>query len=127
VEAWRLPSVSSLDGPLERDVQAAILILLRLHPKVAWAYRVNTGAMVVPEDGRRKRRFVRFMFPGCSDIIGQMRDGRFLAIECKRPGARTDAQRLEDQAQFLALVRAHGGVAGMAFSVDQARELLDGA
>lgn len=128
--------MSSLDGPLERDVQSAILTMLRLHPKVAWAYRVNTGAMVVPEteredeNGRKrrtKRRFVRFMFPGCSDIIGQMKDGRFLAIECKRPGARTEAQRFEAQAQFLTLVKASGGVAGMAYSIEQAMEIVGGA
>ena len=50
---------------------------------------------------------------GISDIIGIYR-GRFLAIEVKRPG-----NKLSDkQAQFLRSVSASGGIAMVAYSVD---------
>ena len=92
-----------------------MLQFLALHQKVAWAARMNTGALKID------KRLVRFGFAGCSDIIGQMKDGRFLAIECKtKSGKMTDAQR-----EFLLLVYCHRGVAGIARSVEDARLLVE--
>jgi hypothetical protein len=81
-----------------------VIKTLRGHPAVAWCERQNSGAF---RDGKR---FVRFGWPGCSDVLGQLRDGRFLAVEVKAPGGRaSDAQRL-----FLDRVRAAGGIAFIA-------------
>ena len=55
-------------------------------------------------------RFVRFGWPGCSDVLGQLKDGRLLAVECKARKGKLQA----DQAEFLALVRRFGGVAFLA-------------
>jgi hypothetical protein len=55
-------------------------------------------------------RFVRFGWKGCSDLLGMMRDGRLLAVECKAPGGKMRAE----QAEFLSLVRRFGGVAFVA-------------
>src|SRR5258706_9334426 len=57
---------------------------------------------------------------GISDLIGQMRDGRFLACEVKREGA----QLMDHQRDFLNEVRANGGVAFVARSVDDAEKAL---
>lgn len=106
-------SGASLPPPLEKDIQAAILELLETHPRVAWAERMNTGGME-RENADGTKRYIRFAFEGCSDIIGQLKDGRFLAVEVKRPGRYpTHAQRA-----FLAMVNAHKGVGIIAFSVD---------
>lgn len=83
-----------------------VLKALRGHPAVAWVERQNSGAF---KDGNR---FVRFGWPGCADILGQLRDGRFLAVEVKAPGGRLS----EAQAFFLDRVRAAGGVAFVASS-----------
>ncbi len=99
----RAPAAPKPPVPYERDILAATLKLLRLHPKVAWAQRMNSGMFKVGDSDR----WVRAAFKGCSDIIGQMRDGQFLAIEVKRPGK----QPTEEQATFLEHVQAHGGVA----------------
>lgn len=51
------------------------------------------------------------IMPGLSDIIG-LRRGRFLAVECKVPGAGPS----EAQAAFLDAVRRHGGLGIVAHS-----------
>lgn len=86
---------------LESEIQKAILAYLKLHIKVAWVARMNTGAMEV------EGRYVKFAFRGCSDIIGQMKDGRFLAVEVKRPGKLPTAH----QETFLRMVSTNGGLA----------------
>lgn len=97
----------------ESDVLSACLHLLSVHPAVAWAARMNTGAYEV--DGR----YVRFGFVGCSDIMGQMKDGRLLAFECKRPGGKLTWE----QEAFLDRVRRHKGLAGWG-GVKELEEML---
>ncbi len=92
----------------EAAILAAVLKAIRLHPQVAWIERMNTGAHKTDD------RFIRYGFRGCSDIIGQLKDGRFLAVECKAPCGKLS----EDQAAFLEQVRKHGGVAIVARSAD---------
>jgi hypothetical protein len=99
---------------LESDVLPAVLGALHVHPRVAWVHRFNSGVMDI--DGRN----VRFAFKGCSDILGQLKDGRFLAVEVKRPGG----MPTPDQAQFLARVVANGGVAFVARGVDDVMAAL---
>lgn len=69
---------------------------------------------------RMGRRFVRFGWKGCSDLLGMMRDGRLLAVECKAAKGKMRAE----QAGFLPLVRRFGGVAFLAHGCrDELREL----
>ena len=88
----------------EAAALVAVLKALRTHPAVAWAERMNTGAAKVGN------RFIRFGWPGCPDVLGQLKDGRFLAVEVK---AQAGSLRPE-QALFLARIRAAGGVAFVA-------------
>lgn len=81
-----------------------VLKALRTHPAVAWAERMNTGAAKVGN------RFIRFGWPGCPDALGQLKDGRFLAVEVKAKAGRLRPE----QALFLARIRAAGGVAFVA-------------
>lgn len=83
-----------------------VLAALRHHSAVAWAERQNSGAIRVGQ------RFVRFGWRGCSDVIGQLKDGRLLACEVK---ARRGRLRPE-QADFLDRVRRFGGVSIVARS-----------
>lgn len=102
----------------ESAVLAAVLKALALHPRVAWAHRMNVGAFRNPQG-----QYVRVGFAGCSDIIGQTVDGRFLAVEVKRPGGKPTAEQIA----FLGRVSRAGGVAFVAWSVDDvARGLSTG-
>ncbi len=106
------PFKLKLAEPLEADIQAQILRALRVHPAVAWAGRFNSGAQVIGEG--KSRRYVRFStVKGLSDILGQLKDGRMLAIEVKRKSGRLS----DDQADFVAKVSANNGLAIVARSV----------
>lgn len=72
-------------------------------------------------NGTRIRRFG--LCPGSSDLIGIGPGGRFLAIEVKTPRGRV----APDQARFIDLVRARGGIAGICRSVEDARTLVQAA
>ena len=101
--------------PLEADVQRAVLAYLGLHPKVAMVWRSNTGTLPVGE------RYVSFGFKGCSDLIGMLTDGRFLAVEVKREGKEpTDEQR-----NFLKNVLDNKGVALWCDSLDSCIRQLE--
>jgi hypothetical protein len=103
---------------------AAVLRYLVLDRRVAWASKFNSGAHVkqgVDSRGKPTRRFIRYAFVGCADVLGQMADGRFLAIEVK-VGRDTLSG---DQEAFLSRVRAAHGVAIEARSIDDVRAALD--
>lgn len=106
--------------PSEHQVQTACLQYLAVCPSVAWAVRMNTGAVKIPAIDGKPPRFVRYGFPGCSDILGQMKDGRVLAIEVKSAVGRLS----EPQEAFLELVAIHGGVSGVVRSTGELEALL---
>jgi hypothetical protein len=81
-----------------------VLQALRTHPAVAWCERMNSGAV------RMGARFVRFGWPGCPDVLGQLKDGRLLGVEVKGPTGKLRPA----QAGLLERIRSAGGVAFMA-------------
>lgn len=105
--------------PLESDIQKQILQYLSLLGIVHW--RQNSGAFVVPAGAGSRRRYVRAGMPGVSDIIGLLPNGRFLAIEVKRPGE----QPTELQQAFLSAVNHSGGLAFVARSVNDVQSTLE--
>ena len=102
---------------LDRKEAAAlreVLQALNTHPAVAWCERMNSGAM------RIGGRFVRFGWPGCPDVLGQLTDGRLMGCEVKGPTGRLRTA----QALFLERIRAAGGVAFMARDCREVRREL---
>lgn len=100
-------------APLEKDSLKEVMQALRTHSKVAWFERFNTGATKIGD------RFIRFGFKGCADILGQMRNGKFLAIEVKKQHG---GKLSTEQEFFLAMVRQHGGIA---FTARNLHDVLD--
>lgn len=103
-------------GRAEAAALVEVLAALRNHPAVAWVERMNSGAI------RVERRFVRFGWRGCPDVIGQLRDGRLLGVEVKAPAGRLRPA----QAVFLARIRDSGGVAFVARDLRDVRAHLGG-
>ena len=93
----------------EGEVQRQILEYLEARRFYAW--RSNTG----------RRGGVSYGKVGSADILGILPDGRFLAIEVKGPGGKASI----DQLQFLGDIAKNGGVAFVAFSVDDVARHLE--
>lgn len=102
--------------PLETQVLRACLDYLSYRGIFHW--RANQGAIPLPGGGFR--RFVGMK--GISDILGVLPGGRFLAIECKRPGGRESPSQVEFQERVVSL----GGVAMCVSSVEELEEDLKG-
>ena len=100
--------------PTEQQIQRAILDYLAAVGIPAW--RQNTGAMAGAHNG--KSWYVRFGPKGQSDIQGVLPgSGRFLAIEVKRPKGKATPE----QHAFLDRITEAGGVAFIAWSVEDCR------
>jgi hypothetical protein len=114
-----------LPDPPEREIQAAVLELLKHHPKIAFAWRANTGvARYADPRDKDAQRFVVYGFRGCADILAVLRgSGRFVACEVKRRGQ----EPTSDQAAFLDAVNAAGGHGFVARSVSDAMRALEWA
>lgn len=98
------PAPSSRKRKPEGAALVEVLRTLRAHPAVGWCHRMNTGAGLI------NGRYIRFGFTGLSDVLGQLTDGRVLAVEVKAVSGRLS----EEQAAFIELVNAFGGVAFVA-------------
>jgi hypothetical protein len=100
----------------EANIQREIMLALSQAGCLVW--RNNTGAL--PD---KNGRLVRYgLCNGSSDIIGLTPCGKFLAIEVKSAKGRVT----EAQERFIFAVRSKGGRAGVARSVKQALEIVDG-
>ncbi|MCL2007417.1 MAG: VRR-NUC domain-containing protein [Treponema sp.] len=73
-----------------------------LEARGIYHWRNNTGAVRIGPG-----RFMRFGKVGSSDILGILRGGRFLCVECKAPNGRLSPE----QKQFLDDIRGLGGLA----------------
>ena len=98
----------------EHDIQNLIRLALSERGIISW--RNNTGALK-DKDGR----LIRYgLCSGSSAIIGIMPDGRFLAIEVKKPGKKPTPEQLN----FIEAIRRHGGIAGVVHSPEELADLL---
>jgi len=92
----------------ETEIVKAILEYLRA--RGLWAERRNSRVLMLPGKGGRLRP-VRFGgVKGASDIIAIGLQGRFMAIEVKRPGGKATVE----QDMYLREIRRHGGLAFVA-------------
>ena len=81
--------------------------------------RINTGCFVIGTG--RNRRFIKTADAGTCDFEGYDNQGRFVAIECKRPsgGRLSPAQK-----ERIADINRKGGVAFVAHSGEEALQKL---
>lgn len=97
----------------EAGVVSSCLGLLEILQIQAW--RNNTGAL---KDN--KGRLVRYGKKGSADIIGILPDGRFLSVECKRPGGKIRAEQIG----FMEMIKKNNGVACIVHSCDELMQEL---
>jgi hypothetical protein len=97
----------------EGHIQDEIRLALSDEPGLV-LWRNNTG--VAEHRGARVRYGLAV---GSADLVGCLR-GRFVALEVKTPTGRAT----QEQRQWLAVVRLHGGFAAVVRSVDEARAAI---
>jgi len=102
----------------EKQLQKSVIEYLKIHPKIAWSERFNVGAHLLINEN--SRRFIRYSFKGCSDILGQLKDGRFLAVEVKSAKGKVT----ECQQQFIDCVNTNGGLGVIVRSIDDINNAL---
>ena len=109
--------------PQERDILKAIMQLLYSHPKVAKAWRVNSGTAKYQSGD--KTRYVRMnTAKGMSDIMGILKgSGKILALEVKSNSGIVRTH----QEEFLQSIRDGGGIAAVVRSVDDVLRILENA
>ena len=100
---------------LEQQIQKQILDYLRYRGIFCW--KNNTAGIFV----KARNTYIPSHAPGVADILGILKDGRFLAIEVKSPTGRVSPH----QQQFLDEITARGGLAFVARSVDDAQGHLN--
>ena len=101
------------EADIMRQIQlAATKLGARLFRNNVGMATTNTGSVI------------RFgLAVGSADLIGWTKSGRFLAIEIKTSKGRLT----KHQRQFLDAISASGGIAGVARSVEDAVEIIQGA
>jgi Holliday junction resolvase len=116
-----MPSADNvIPPPREAEIQRQIAEWLTLQG--ALVVRINSGGIKATHNG--KDRFFRFnSAEGCSDLLVCWK-GRYLAIEVKRPGGKTDKERKARQEEFAARVRKAGGIAMTVTCIEDVQEAL---
>jgi len=124
------------DKPKEADIQRACLQTLahagfvvlqppRRKPYTLWQALSKELAQQKPRglvwrENTIQIGYVQAGIPGRADIQGVLADGRFLAIEVKRPGKLPDPEQLA----YLDCIDQMGGVATWVSSTDELRAWL---
>lgn len=76
--------------------------------------RTNSGVIRLTSESNGRGRMIRLARAGTADITGCSKSGRFLAVECKvGKNKTTDLQN-----QYLEEVKRRGGIAVIAYSLD---------
>lgn len=105
---------------LEKEIQKQIVDYLLL--KGVMLLRINSiVAKIGPRYIRSVIRCGDEFETGVSDLIGCTKYGRFIAIEVKRPGEKPT----KEQTHFLNRIRDNGGIAILAYSVEEVRGRLE--
>lgn len=111
---------NSVSGNItEGEVQNQIIDWLCLKQIFNW--RQNTMGVYCGSDDQGKAKFRKAPATGVADILGVLPNGRFLAIECKRPGGKPSPEQIE----FIDNVNANGGLAFIADNLDIVIETIE--
>ena len=98
----------------EADFQKAILQFLKLKGFYVWRNQ-STGIF-----NPKGKGFIPLGQTGVSDILGILPDGRFLAIEVKKPKGKATPNQIE----FLDNINKHKGLGFIAVTVEDVQKIL---
>ena len=101
----------------EQHIQKAIVDYLKLKKFIVFKHR-NVGIYK-----KATNQYIPLPFgeKGISDIIACSTKGTFIAIEVKKPGGKASP----DQLEFIKRVKANGGIALLAYSLDDVMDTFE--
>ena len=102
---------------LEKEIQRELLKRCKLHNKVAWMDRANSGKV------RVKGGFLQLHQKGTPDLIGFTVKGQFIGIELKRPSTKKATN--EDQKIMGELLIKSNCIYGVSYDLDSLYTILD--
>lgn len=111
--------------PSEKEVENSIIDALRLRGIYCWK---NQSAGVFDPKNKSFRKLTHRQLKGTSDILGILPNGRFLAIEVKKPVKKPRSEESlrklasEDQLVFIDEINKKGG---LAFVADRLEVVLE--
>lgn len=102
---------------LEKEIENLILDYLSYRPGYFW--KNQSVGIYDPTKRRFRKSNNRHHVLGVSDILGVRSDGQFVAIEVKTKKGRLS----ENQKAYLQKIKEHGGLAFVARSVEDVKEM----
>lgn len=102
----------------EKRIETLILDFLNFLPG-CFAWKNNNVGIYDQAKGKYRKPKGKHHYNGIPDILGIYK-GRMLAIEVKTKSGKTS----DEQSKFLHRIIREGGIAGVARSVDDAREII---
>lgn len=99
----------------EKQIQNMIIEYLNLSGHYVWR---NNSGMVKMQNKDGSTRMWKAGVKGSSDIIGIAKNGRMIAIECKRPGKKMT----QEQQWFLVEIKNRNGYAFVADSLEKVQQ-----
>lgn len=112
----------------EKELENLIIDTLRLRGIFCWK---NQSVGIFDPRTKRFRTTTKRQLKGVSDILGIMPDGRFLAIEVKRPVKKPRSQEQlrkiasREQVEFIEKINENGGIGFFADNMDELKNKLD--
>ena len=102
----------------EQNIENEILLWLNMSGIFAW--KVKTVGVFDPVKKIYRRSNNRYHIKGVSDVLGILPDGKLLAIEVKSKAGRASPEQI----QFIDKIKASGGVALIARSLEEVIETV---
>jgi len=102
----------------EKDIENLLLKYLNILPST-FAWKNNSTGIYDAKRGCYRKQQNKWAINGVSDILG-VHHGRLLAIEVKTPSGKVTAE----QQEFIDRVQREGGIAFVARSVADVRQML---
>ena len=110
---------AATNHPTEAQILKTVLAFLRVHPRVAFVMRVNSGTFV-ESFGGHERYIQSNSQPGMSDTCGMLHGGQFFVLEMKSQTGRVT----QAQDDFILKIIQGGGLGGVCRSVEDAIKIL---
>jgi hypothetical protein len=105
----------------EKQVLNSILQYYGMFPNKIRLLRYNAGKISITDDKKGKTRYFIAGVKGAPDIIGLLKGGAFVGIECKYGKNKLSPH----QETFLNDINKLGAITIVAYSLDDVRKVLD--